>query len=63
MFGSNIEDIKLCIFELHLPALIEVIDLMADVEIQYEELPRGESLGFHAMVLLAMKTKPVRTYP
>ena len=34
---------------------------MDDDKFHYEGLPRGKSLGYHAMVLLGMKTTPVRT--
>ena len=62
----NIEDIEIRTFQLHGPALIsgfEVYDdFMSDDKLHYEGLPRGKSLGFHAMVLIGMKTKPVRTF-
>ena len=62
----NIENIEIRTFKLHGPALIsgfEVFDdFMADDKLHYEGLPRGKSLGFHAMVLFGMKTKPVKTF-
>ena len=62
----DIEDINIRTFELHGPALVsgfEVFDdFKTDDKIHYEGLPRGQSWGYHAMVMLGMKTKPVRTF-
>ena len=62
----NIMDIEVRTFKLYGPALIsgfEVFDdFLAEDRLHYEGLPSGKSLGFHAMVLIGMKTKPVRTF-
>jgi hypothetical protein len=66
MKAWNIEDIDVHTFRLYGPALVsgfEVFDdFMTDDKIHYEGVPRGKSWGYHAMVLLGMKTKPVRTF-
>jgi hypothetical protein len=62
----NIKDIEIRTFKLYGPALIsgfEVYDdFMTEDRLHYEGLPLGKILGFHAMVLIGMKTKPVRTF-
>ena len=60
------KDIEIYTFKMYGPALIsefEVFeDFTADDKLHYEGLPRGERVAFRALVLIGMKTKPVRTF-
>jgi hypothetical protein len=62
----NIEDIDIRTFESYGPALVARFAVfehfMTNDKIHYERLPHGKHLGYHAMVLLGMKTKPIRTF-